>query len=112
MIYFVMRPLDGYHWDYSFMVFFSVFLKIISLDQLFRSNPAIFIPVFYTSFVTITIILVLAALVAANSGWSKKAPFLVKFVTPVVCTFLYLFKTVLVIPVLNVVFVSIIPSIS
>ena len=112
LIYFLMRGINEYHWDFSFFVFFSVFLNLISLDQLFRSSPSLFIPIFYAVFIIVLLILVLALAISVNSGWSKKSPSLVKFFTPIVCTFLYLFKTVLLIPILDIVLIAIIPSIA
>lgn len=107
-----MRAIDSeYHWDFSFIVFVSVFLNLISLDQLFQSNPTIFLPIFYGTFSLILIITVLAIVISANSGWSKRTPFMVKFFTPVVCTFLYLLKTILIIPILDIILISLIPSI-
>lgn len=112
IIYFLMRGINEYHWDFSFIVFISVFLNMISIDQLLRSTPSLFILIFYAAFIVIVIILVLSVIISVTSGWGTKSSFVAKFCSPIVSTFLYLFKTILVIPILDIALVALIPSVA
>ena len=110
IIYFLMRAIDSYHWDFSFFVFVSVFLNFISIDQLFRNNPQLFRPIFFSLLVLVVLILVMGVLVAIFSGWGKKPPFIIKLFAQILCYFCYLQKTVLFIPLHTIAFISILPA--
>ena len=112
IIYFLMRGIEGFHWDFSFFVFFSAFLNFISLDQLFRSRPELFIPIFYTTFMGLVGVLIASIVIALTCGWGKKPNFIVRIFIILVSSFFYLVKTVLIIPLLNIALVSIIPFVA
>jgi hypothetical protein len=112
MIYFLMRAIEEYHWNYSFFVFFSMILNYLSLDQLFRHSPATFHSLLYSSFGAFLVVLACAGSIAVLCGWGKRPPAILKYLAFLVGIFLYLLKTILVIPLANIAIVSIIPQIS
>jgi hypothetical protein len=113
IIYFCMRAHNGvYHWDYSVISFFSMLLNFISIDQHIISEPTFFHPILLALAVVLLLLVALAALVARFSGWGKKVPTVVKLATSILNYFLYLFKTILIIPIMIIVLVAIVPSIT
>ena len=94
----------------SILSMLAAILKYISFDALIQLNPAIFAPLLYALFSILVMILALAVLIGIHSDWNKKAPYLINMFTPIVCYFLYLFKTVLFIPLLKIIGITIIPS--
>lgn len=54
----------------------------------------------------------LAIVVALNTGWGRKTHYLIKFATSVLYIFCYFLKTILIIPVLNIVFLSLLPALA
>ena len=110
IIYFLMRAIEEYHWNFSFLVFVSVFLNFISLDQFFISNPSLFRPVFYGFLIVMVLVFLLAILVSVFSGWGKKPPLFIRLVAQFLCFFCYMEKTVLFIPIKTVTFIAVIPA--
>jgi hypothetical protein len=93
------------------MGYVTMFINFISLDQALKTSPGLYLPALFTVTGVLITILVLAVLVGVHAGWGKKVPTVVKLATPVLNFLLYLFKTLLAVPVLTVMFVSLVPYI-
>jgi hypothetical protein len=106
------RVTSDYHWDFSFAVYGSVILNVISLDHLFKLMPEIFMPLLLGAFAVVLGMLVMGVAIARSTGWGQSAPCVVRCFIPIVCLFCYLLKTVLFIPLLNIVIVAVVPSIA
>lgn len=107
-----MRRLGYYHWDISFFRFLSLTLNALSIDQIFRTNPELFSPFLLLTLLALVIILILALTISQLGGWRQNTSS-----EPIQCSggisvFLYLFKTILFIPLANIVIISIIPSVA
>jgi hypothetical protein len=110
MIYFL--SLTAHNNSGSILSMLAALLKYISVDALIQLDHAIFTPLLYASFSILVMILALAVLIGIHSDWNKRAPYPINIFTPVVCYFLYLFKTVLFIPLLKVIGIAVTPSIA
>ena len=112
IMYFLMRAVHDYHWDFSFLVFFNIFLNHISWDQLFKLYPSIFLPTFYSVMVMLFIIVAMMVIITKYAGWGKQIPNWVKPLVSIVGIFFFMFKTVLIIPLLNIICIANGPSIA
>lgn len=112
MTYFLMRAFGSYHWNYSVVGYFSMLLNFISLDQLFRNTPSLFAPILIASLVIFIVMVSLSIIVSFHSGWGKKSHYLIKFATSVLYVFLYFLKTILIIPILNIIFIALLPTLA
>jgi len=112
IMYFVMRSVSAYHWDFSFVAYFSITLNFISLDNIIRTNPMFFAPALFIMTGIMLVMIILGVIVGIRAGWGEKVPLLVKIATPILNFFLYLFKTILAIPILVVILISLLPAIS
>lgn len=113
MVYFLMRSRNqDYHWNYSVVGYFSMAINLISLDSLFKSDPGLFSTVLLIGASGFFAIMLLSVLVAWYSGWGEKTPFIIKLSTPVLYIFFYLLKTILIIPILTLILISIVPQAS
>ena len=112
LTYFVMRSVSDYHWNFSFVAYFSVLLNFISLDNIIRTYPSSFTPALFIISAIMLFIIILAVIVAVRAERGEKVPLLVKIGTPILNLFFYLFKTVLAIPVLVVTLMSLVPKIT
>ena len=111
MVYFLMRDANQEnHWNYSVVGYFSIVLNLISLDSLLAKNPGFFSSVLFFAVSCFLAILLLSIIVAWNSGWGKKVHFIVKLSTPAIYIFLYLMKTILVLPISILIAISILPQ--
>ena len=91
IIYFLMRAINNeYHWNFSFLVFVSMFLNFVSVDQLFKSSPELFKPIFYGLVIVIVVVYLMAILISGMSGWGKRPPFIIKLFAQILSTFCYL----------------------
>jgi hypothetical protein len=112
LTYFVMRSVSDYHWNFSFVAYFSILLNFISLDNIIRTNPAFFAPALFIIAGIMFVMIILGVLVALRAGRGEKVSLLVKIGTPILNLFLYLFKTILAIPVLIVTLIGLVPKIT
>jgi hypothetical protein len=111
MIYFLMRDANQEnHWNYSVVGYFSIVLNLISLDSLLAKNPSFFSSALFFAVSCFLTIFILSIIVAWNSGWGKKVLFIVKIWTPAIYIFLYLMKTILVLPISILIAISILPQ--
>ena len=111
MVYFLMRDANQEnHWNYSVVGYFSIVLNLISLDSLLAKNPGFFSSVLFFAVSCFLAIFLLSIIVAWNSGWGKKVHFIVKLSTPAIYIFLYLMKTILVLPISILIAISILPQ--
>ena len=60
----------------------------------------------YTTLTVVLMVLVMTMIIGKYSGWGKTIPNIVKILIPVVVIFLFLLKTVLMIPILNIICIA------
>lgn len=109
LVYFVMRVQNSYHWDFSFVAYFSAFVNYTVADSNIRQNVAIFEPLLYIITVALLSVIVIGVIIGVQAGWGKKIPIYVKVLIPILNVSLYFFKYVLAIPTFQIIFICFSP---
>lgn len=103
---------NEYHWNFSVVSYFSIFLNYMVVDSNLKINPALFGPFLYVMVVSLMVGLALGVVIGVHAGWGKKMPMFVKILIPVLNVMACLFKTLLVIPAMQLVFICFSPTAS
>lgn len=114
IIYFLMRPITEIHWNFSFLSFFSIAVNTISVDELIKNHPEFFQSILYLClavFVAIAILLLLVSTKKVETNEAKISQ-LVKGCASILAGAIMALKTILIIPIANIIIVSITPSIA
>ena len=96
---------NDYHWNFSVVSYFSIFLNYTVVDSNLKINPSLFGPFLYVMVVSLMVVLALGVVIGVHAGWGKKMPMFVKIMIPVLNVMAYLFKTLLTIPAMQLVFI-------
>lgn len=111
--YFVMRmETNDYHWNFSVVSYFSIFLNYTVVDSNLKINPGLFGPFLYVMVVGLMVVLGLGLVIGVHAGWGKKMPTFVKILIPVLNVMACLFKTLLTIPAMQLIFICFSPTAS
>lgn len=111
--YFVMRmETNDYHWNFSVVSYFSIFLNYTVVDNNLKINPGLFGPFLYVMVVGLMVVLGLGLVIGVHAGWGKKMPMFVKILIPVLNVMACLFKTLLTIPAMQLIFICFSPTAS
>lgn len=111
--YFVMRmETNDYHWNFSVVSYFSIFLNYTVVDNNLKINPELFGPFLYVMVVGLMVVLGLGLVIGVHAGWGKKMPMFVKILIPVLNVMACLFKTLLTIPAMQLIFICFSPTAS
>lgn len=111
LVYIFLRSVNEYQWNFSSMAYVSVLLNFMSLDNILRNNPAIFVAVLLCAIAIMSVMVGLGVIVGVYAG-EERVPTMVRVAIPILNLFLYLFKTVLAIPLLVIALISLVPQIS
>lgn len=103
---------NEYHWNFSVVSYFSIFLNYTVVDSNLKINPSLFGPFLYVMVVSLMIALVLGVVIGVHAGWGKKMPMLVKILIPILNVMACLFKTLLTIPAMQLVLICFSPTAS
>ena len=108
--YFVMRVQNSYHWNFSFVSYLSIFINYTVVDSNIRINNGIFDPILNIIAISLFLVIGLGVIIGFQAGWGKKMPLFIKIIIPVLNLLLFLFKYILAIPTLQVIFICFSPS--
>lgn len=108
--YFVMRVQNSYHWNFSFISYLSIFINYTVVDSNIRTHTGIFDPLLSIIAISLFLVIALAVIIGVQAGWGKKMPLFIKILIPVLNLLLYLFKYILAIPTLQVIFICFSPK--
>jgi len=110
LTYFAMRVQDSYHWNFSFVGYFSMFVNYTVVDGNIRFNNSFFNPFLHLIIFALFLVITLGVVIGVQAGWGKKINLLVKIIIPVLNVLLYFFKYILTIPTLQVIFICLSPN--
>ena len=112
IIYYLMRAVQQTHWNYSFLTFFNVLIKHLTLDRFFSHDQQIFASIFISFFVVTVLVTATAICIGFKAGWGKDNSGLVKVFTPFLSVILFMIKTILFIPMANLLCIANVPSVA
>lgn len=110
LTYFVMRVQDSHNWNFSFVGYFSIFINYTVVDGNIRADSSFFNPILYLIIFALFLVITLGVVIGVQAGWGIKINLLVKIIIPVLNVLLYLFKCILTIPTLQVIFICLSPN--
>jgi len=112
IIYVFMRIQEDPYWNFSFVKYFSVFVNFTAMDRiLYKLYPNVLLPLLIGLNAMGVLIFVAAILVVKYSGWNCKLPLPVRLSVQLLNYWFYLFKTILLIPIITLITVSLIPNV-
>lgn len=100
----------SYHWNFSFVAYFSIFVNYTVVDSNIRLSSLIFAPLIYLIAISLLLVIILGILIGVQAGWGKKMPLFIKILIPILNIFLYFFKSILTIPTLQIIFICLSPK--
>lgn len=80
------------------------------MDSNLKINPSLFGPFLYMMVVTLLLVLALGVVIGVHAGWGKKMPLFVKMLIPALNVMVCLFKSLLAIPAMQLVFICFSPT--